>query len=785
MKTNKLFYWPLMLAVLVSGLVSCYDDSDIVKRLEALETTAITSINEQITAIKASVTSLETVDKEVKSTIQKLEERASSLQGEIDKLKAEDTSLQEEINKLKEEDAILQEEIKKLFETDASLQEEISKLLEEDTALKGEIEKLKAEDTTLKAEIDKLIKEDSSIQGEIAKLKEADESLGKRIDELKTYVESEISNTKDWATTTFATLEQYDSLCVVLVDIKSSISDLRDEFSESLTSSIADSKTSMEEWVNKQLTGYWTIAETQVRLDSLKQTESEDIAKLSEELAKAKTELTDAYTLAISKAIEESEGKLSDEITKINENLEKSINSIEERLTKIEETLSTLTRDFAITFDDTEVGILAGGTTSVGYTITGATEKTTVKALGQNGWSAKVTPNGTDKGTITVTAPNPLTEDEIIVLVYDGEYRTIMSSINFVTGTVTPSQTAVELEAEAGTVDITVTSNLNYKVSIPEDAQDWLSVVETRATKTETVKFEFKECIGGIRKAVVSFVDEANKTISSMTFIQQGSAMEIITNNGGELLSLVGADNITFIKGLIVSGPINGTDIKYIRRMSNLKFLDITNAKIVSGGDSYYRNEYTEKDRISECMFANLELEVVYLPKDVIEIASEAFYCCKQLKKVYLGDKVISLGHGAFTVCESLENIILPNSLKYIGSAAFNLNSKLKEIGMSENLEFIGEEAFSNCYSLVNLIIPPKTNSIGYRAFNGCFALKEVHIKAKPETLLNIGTDLFMYFSSSETNSSIYEKTLLYIPKGSKDYYYNTDFGRFTNIIEE
>lgn len=203
------------------------------------------------------------------------------------------------------------------------------------------------------------------------------------------------------------------------------------------------------------------------------------------------------------------------------QSLNTEIETLRTKISSIESKLDILMREFVISFDDTEIGILAGGTTSVGYTITGATEKTTVKALGQNGWSAKVTPDGTDKGKITVTAPNPLTEDEIIVLVYDGEFRTIMSSINFVTGVVTPSQTAVELEAEAGTVDITVTSNLNYKVSIPEDAKNWLSLVDTKATKTETITFAYTANNGNLRRGEVDFTDENGRLVSSIVFLQK------------------------------------------------------------------------------------------------------------------------------------------------------------------------------------------------------------------------------------------------------------------------
>jgi len=324
--------------------VSCYDDSALVERIDALEKNAIASINEQISAIKGSITSLEAVDGELKSTIKALEAKDATLQGDIDALK------------------------------------------------------------------------------------EADASLETKIGELKTYVDDEISNTEDWATATFATIEKYNEIVTEL----SALKEIVESNYSTLDKKIDDSIESIKTWVNEALKGYYTSVEVDELLKSLK-----------------------------------------------------------DNLDALQAKLDNLLRDFTITFDDTEIGILAGGTTSVGYTITGATEKTTVKALGQNGWSAKVTPDGTDKGKITVTAPNPLTKDEIIVLVYDGEFRTIMSSINFVTGVVTPSQTAVELEAEAGTIDIAVTSNLNYKVSIPEGAKDWLSVAETKSTKTETITFAY------------------------------------------------------------------------------------------------------------------------------------------------------------------------------------------------------------------------------------------------------------------------------------------------------
>ena len=78
---------------------------------------------------------------------------------------------------------------------------------------------------------------------------------------------------------------------------------------------------------------------------------------------------------------------------------------------ELEDKLDELTKEFSIKFEDYDVGVTPGSSASVAYTITGATEKTTVKALGQNGWRAQVIPDGTDKGRIKVTAPDPVTED--------------------------------------------------------------------------------------------------------------------------------------------------------------------------------------------------------------------------------------------------------------------------------------------------------------------------------------------------------------------------------------
>lgn len=87
----------------------------------------------------------------------------------------------------------------------------------------------------------------------------------------------------------------------------------------------------------------------------------------------------------------------------------------------------------SISFDREEVQVSApGAKEEVSYTLTGGTLANVVKAICQGGWVAKVTAQSAYSGTISLTAPYPLTESEVIVLANDGEGYTVMASINCV-----------------------------------------------------------------------------------------------------------------------------------------------------------------------------------------------------------------------------------------------------------------------------------------------------------------------------------------------------------------
>lgn len=93
-----------IIVALLSGLFlfsACYDDTEILNRLDQLEGTTISNINREFDAVKASISSLETMDSSLKELITKLQSDGAASAKDITALKAYDESLEEKIKDLK------------------------------------------------------------------------------------------------------------------------------------------------------------------------------------------------------------------------------------------------------------------------------------------------------------------------------------------------------------------------------------------------------------------------------------------------------------------------------------------------------------------------------------------------------------------------------------------------------------------------------------------------------------------------------------------------------------
>ena len=85
----------------------------------------------------------------------------------------------------------------------------------------------------------------------------------------------------------------------------------------------------------------------------------------------------------------------------------------------------------------------------------------------------------------------------------------------------------VEVESNGGTVDLNFETNIEYSVSIPEEAKNWISVVESRAIRQETVTLSISENVGEARTATIRFVDNNKNNLASIEINQEKGEIDV------------------------------------------------------------------------------------------------------------------------------------------------------------------------------------------------------------------------------------------------------------------
>ena len=232
----------------------------------------------------------------------------------------------------------------------------------------------------------------------------------------------------------------------------------------------------------------------------------------------------------------------------------------------------------------------------------------------------------------------------------------------------------------------------------------------------------------------------------------KGQAQQITLHveRAGTLHGMINASRLPYITDLKLTGELNGTDISFIRTLvkKNLRFLDLSEARIVEGGAIYYSNYRTSNDIIGSYMFYNPDyspispcaISKINLPNSVTGIEEGAFKSCTRLTDINIPNSVTSIGGGAFSGCTSLTDINIPNSVTSIGERAFSGCTSLTDINIPDAVKSIEPETFSGCTRLTDINIPNSVTSIGYEAFYNCTRLTDINI---PNSVTSIERSTF------------------------------------------
>ena len=305
-------------------------------------------------------------------------------------------------------------------------------------------------------------------------------------------------------------------------------------------------------------------------------------------------------------------------------------------------------------------------------------------------------------------------------------------------------------------------------------------------------------------------------------------------DKAGTLPNKIASSEMYKITNLEIIGEINGTDWNMIREMAGrdnrgygtegkLSVLDLSEAKIVKGGDSYYPGDncYTSNDEIGEKAFKDCSrLTSLTLPVGITSIGYDAFAYCSGLTSLTLPAGITEIGESTFSNCSGLTSLTLPAGITEIGESTFSNCSGLTSLTLPAGITSIGDDTFYGCSGLTSLTLPAGITSIGEYAFSRCSGLTSLNLPAGitsidkyafsgcsrltsltlPAGITSIGEFAFSYCSGL-TSIYVYaekvprigryafegcasRKCTLYVPKGTYDNYRLSELGYFENIVE-
>lgn len=365
-------------------------------------------------------------------------------------------------------------------------------------------------------------------------------------------------------------------------------------------------------------------------------------------------------------------------------------------------------KKLSITFNETEdIRVLANQTYPIQYTITGATDKTVVKALAQDGFRAVVKSSGNASGVIEVSTPGTILSSEVLVFVSDGEERTIMRSINFVEGVINITDRSYTVPYTGGTVDVKLSTNIDYTVEIPEVDKSWISIAATSRVvmRDETIKFRIKQNNSvQLRYSVIKLIDNLGVTSETIQITQRGGiSQNVHVAEGTKLEKQIESKDVKIIEELKITGYLNTYDYEFLKTMSNLKTVDLSELSSIN---------------IPASAFNNSKVTTVLLPLNLRKISDRAFYN-SSITSIYIPPTVENIGQYAFANTFKLTgNIVIPQKTSTVGDYAFHSSTFNGTLTLEEGVQSIGNYAFANCMKVAgDLVIPHSVITIGGYAF--------------------------------------------------------------------
>ena len=181
-------------------------------------------------------------------------------------------------------------------------------------------------------------------------------------------------------------------------------------------------------------------------------------------------------------------------------------------------------QNFALVIKADEIGIKAGETVNVEYSLISA-DNAIVRALPENGYTVKVNPISATKGQLSITAPSPVVDASILIVAVNGNGVMSGKILSIAEGKLDVKADATPVPAEGGSVTVEITTNLDYEIVVPEAAKTWITLVETKALRTDNVTFVVAQNTEATQRTAEVEVRVDGVKVQSFNIVQQAKVV--------------------------------------------------------------------------------------------------------------------------------------------------------------------------------------------------------------------------------------------------------------------
>ena len=205
----------------------------------------------------------------------------------------------------------------------------------------------------------------------------------------------------------------------------------------------------------------------------------------------------------------------------------------------------------------------------------------------------------------------------------------------------------------------------------------------------------FNVCIpSSIGQDFTIFSVDADGSLHDVSLAGNG-AETVWLNTAGTLADSLSAKVIK----ATIGGTVNSTDFKYMRQLvsdGNLAAIDLSQAKIATGGQPYLDNYRTASNAIGQKLFHGMtQLIAIRLPEKLTRIDANAF-SNSGLKEIVIPDNVSTIGGDAFAYCPSLTRVVIGPKVRTMAQGVFYSSPVAEAFVMAKTPPTVYDYLFSS-----------------------------------------------------------------------------------------